>query len=269
MTRPSQIGLALCLLCGVAFVTSGWFMARRVRDYYDAVPPPSHLFVNVSARTFEAFGKPVRLTDAQTDGDTPALRVEFADRSLLLPVHPPTAPLPDLEGYNEWLEVLAFAPMTDGRVKLDEAALLRGEPGARLVIVKRNAAPGFEDDPGGLVARTRWTFDFVELTPAGDITTRRMQFRNRRGELPALKDDPAAAVAPIEERSWEWQAALFTIPKLHISSYRYKTDAVDGSDQHPGMGWTLPVAGFSALGLTLSLALFASGYVRPCHAPRA
>ena len=257
MPRALHLGLVLTLVGVAGFLVSGYAMARRVRAYYDAAPPPQHLLVPVAGRDFTAFGHPVRLTDATTDTGHPALRIEYAGHTDLIPVHPPAAPLPTLDGYSEWLALLAFAPMADGRVRLDEAALARGEPGARLVLVKRNAAPGFEDDPGGLVARTRWTFDFVEFLPDGTLSAKRMQFRNRRGVLPAQQDDPATKVQPIEERSWEWQAALYAIPKLHISNYRYKTDAVSG------VGWTLPAAGFSVLILTAGAALLASTRVRP------
>jgi hypothetical protein len=277
MSRVVQVGLVLLLLGGAGFLASGYAMARRVRAYYDAVPPPEHLFVPVNGRSFEAFGRPVKLEDAKTADGTHALRVRFGERELLVPVTAPVAPLPDLEGYNEWLEVLAFGPMEAGRVLLNPeaggdatavggagaAGGAGGAGGARLVIVKRNAAPGFEDDPGGLVARSRWTFDYIELKPDGDFATKRMQFRNRRGELPALKDDPTAAVLPIEERSWEWQAALYVIPKLHISNYRYKVDAISGSPEHEGMGWTLPAAGVSVLVLTIGAGMVASGFVRP------
>lgn len=261
-----KLGLLTAVACFCVFVLSGFFMAKRVEAYYEAVPPPQHLFKRFYIREFPAFGRTVTLTDATTPDGKSALRIRSGDQETLLPVHPPKArDFKDLSSYDEWLAVLAFAPMAEGRVDVDPAT---GRTDVRLAVVKRNAAPGQEDDPIGLVGRKLWTFDVVEILADGGFAQRRMQFRDRQGNVPALEADPASVVVPIEERTWEFQAALFAIPKLHISRYRYTTDAVQGSAGHDGIGWTLPAAAFSMLGVVVGCGLMMAGRATATPGPR-
>jgi hypothetical protein len=263
MPRPSvvpQLGLALAVVSAGVFLVSGYFMAQRVQAYYRAEPPPQFLLTQTRERSFTAFARPVKIDDDTTPDGRRALRIRFGDAELLLPVHAGAPNVPHLGAYDEWLAVLAFQPMVAGQVKVDVA-----DPASagRLVLIKRNAAPGFEeDDPAGLVGRKLWTFDLIEFKSDGTLSQRLLQFRDRRGRLPALDADPKSPVESIQERSWEWQAALFAIPKLYISSYRYRTDAVNGNPENEGMGWTLPAAGVSVLAGTAGIALFLSGFVR-------
>jgi len=261
MINQFKLGVLVATGCLATFVSSGYFMAHRVRAYYDAVPPPQHLFKQFYIREFQAFGRPTKFSDDTTPQGATAMRIDYGDQSIVVPVHPPAAPnFSELSAYNEWLAVLAFAPMFEGRVKADPET---GATDVRLVLAKRNPAPGQEDEPGGLVGRKLWTFDFVELLPEGGFATKRMQFRDRRGKLPALEADPASGVVAIEERSWEFQAALYTIPKLHISNYRYKIGAVQGSGQHEGMGWTPPASAVSVLGVVIGCGLMMGGRAAP------
>src|SRR5690606_11768432 len=58
-----------------------------------------------------------------------------------------------------------------------------------------------------------------------------------------------ATIPPLEERSWQYQAALHVIPKLNVPKYRFKDTAMKA------MGWTLPVAGFAGLGVMIGIGL--------------
>ncbi|MGQ0628055.1 MAG: hypothetical protein ACT4PL_08150 [Phycisphaerales bacterium] len=268
--RLARLGLALLFICGLATAFSVWSMSRRVNDFYAAAPPAQVAMQPVTSRAFEPFGHPLALVDDRLPDGRSALRVEYAGRTLLLPVHPPkvrVADVPpekaaklDLGVYDEWVALLAFLPVREGSVVLE-----KGERFGRLVLVKRNTAPGYDDDMGGTVNRKRWTFDFLEFLPSGDLAPlRTLQFpstdyRTGKPYLPALRDDPKSTVAPIEERSWEFQAALFAIPKLQIANYRFRTDAFAGTADVRGMGWTLPVAGFSIIGFMLGIVLTALG----------
>ena len=118
---------------------------------------------------------------------------------------------------------------------------------------------------GGSINRKQWTFEIVEFTNDGDILPiRTVQFQStdrRTGELylPASRDNPASTIEPIAERSWEFQAVLYAIPKLQIANYRYKTDAVSGSRNAPGMGWTLPAAAYSMIVAIVGAIMLAVG----------
>jgi hypothetical protein len=97
-----------------------------------------------------------------------------------------------------------------------------------------------------------WWFEFVELLPTGELgPTRLMQFpapRDPQGRAPALIPDretgvvPNPAIETIQERSWEWTAALHAVPKGQVSRLRFKNTAVSA------MGWTLPTSGGALLG---------------------
>lgn len=257
MSTPRSIllGRALTGLSLVVFVTSAAFMAFRVAEYYRLNPPPRHIFERITDRHFKLWDRPVAITDAATPEGASALRIAYGERELLLPVHPPKATVEkELGAYDDWVAVAAFAPLKEGRVALDMT-----KPGndVRVVIINRHAAPGHDDDMGGLVGRKKWTFEMVELLPSGDITRRTLQFpayKYTTGEkyLPIHQTDPTAAVEPIEERSWEFQAALLTIPKLHISNYRYRTTGVNA------MGWTLPGTGLGMMGVIGGIVLWHS-----------
>jgi hypothetical protein len=246
----------------IAFVASCVFMAQRISAFYRAEPPLQYIFKPIFKRQFPLWGRPVRLVDSTLNDGGAALHIHYGDQSLLLPVHAPVVPnVAELGAYREWLAVTTFAPLTAGEVDMD---LERNQAKAfRVVLVKRNAAPGHDDRMGGLVGRKEWTFDIVEFMPDGTLARKRMQFPSVRygtGQtyLPALEADPSAGVEPIAERSWEWQAALLAIPKLHLSNYKFRHTAVSA------MGWTLPGAGFSMLGVIAGFGFWRGGLiVRP------
>ena len=62
-----------------------------------------------------------------------------------------------------------------------------------------------------------------------------------------------ATITPLQERTWQYQAALHAIPKLNVPKYRFKDTAMKA------MGWTLPVAMFSGLGVIAGIALIVIG----------
>ncbi|MBL0869476.1 MAG: hypothetical protein IBJ18_02750 [Phycisphaerales bacterium] len=202
----------------------------------------------------------------------------FPGASVLLRVNPPAVnAFKDLSVYEEWLAPLAFAPLKDG--KLDPGASTG--KGVRYAVVNRRGAEGYDAQTWGAVRVKDWTFDIIEFNPDGSLSARVVQFPDRRGRLPAevyAREDLAKQGKPVpelppvgprltqvemlQERSWEWGAALFAVPKSQVSRYRYKVDAVDGTDDTPGMGWTLPAAGVGVLTLTLGVGLMLSSTVR-------
>lgn len=237
----------------VGVIGGTYFMARRV-DHYNTTQLPARWHVQESlSREFEFKGRKVSVSDDQTAAGHPALRLRYGDQEVVIPTHrPPVANLPDLGGYKEWFAVLAFCPIVDGQFNVN---WFSGE-GVKLVAIVRDTA-GFDEDTWGSVRIKDWLFHLYELRDDGTINHRLMQFPDRKGKLPALAENKDRAVEQIPERSIEWQAALYAIPQTQISRYRYKTDAITGNTLTEGMGWTLPVAGFSAMGVALGVIVMA------------
>ncbi len=255
-----RLGLILTLLSILTFIAACLIMAQRVSAYYRAEPPLQYLFKPIFKRQFPLWGRTVRLIDSTVPEGGAAIDIHYGDQSLTLPVHSPSVSnVPELGAYREWLAVTTFAPLTAGEVDMDTEKNQAKE--FRVILVKRNAAPGHDDNMGGLVGRKQWTFDIVEFMPDGSLARKRVQFTaikygTGKAYLPALEADPTADVQPIAERSWEWQAALLAIPKLHLSNYKFRHTAVSA------MGWTLPGAGFSMLGVIAGFALWRGSLIK-------
>lgn len=256
------------------FIFSGYSMARRVEAFNQAEPPSMFHFVQSDVRKQRFLGRDIHLTDTRLPDGQNGLLVQYGDASISIPAHRlDIAGFESLAVYNEWVAVLAFSPIERGELAAD----WQQDPRTRILVVSRQAG-GYDDETWGSVRVRDWTFLFTEFKPDGTFSQREMQFRDRRGRLPAehtarLELEKAGKpvpgpevrltnIEPIEERTWEWQAALHALPKAHVSRYRFKTDAVHGSAESPGMGWTLPAAGTSVLGLVLGAGLLMGGSVR-------
>ena len=257
MPGLKQLGRTVIITSLLAFVGSGVAMALRVRGFYDDQPVKQFHFLKLSDRQTRFRGKAVTINDTMIDGTQPAIRVQYGDQTVTFAVHPPPIrDYPDLGGYTEWMQPVLFAPITRGQIDIDWET---GE-GVRMVVVNRRTAADFDQDTWGAVKVKEFQFDLFELTPDGAISQRTVQFpskeyRTGRRYLPAKKLDPNAQVEMLEERTWEWQAALFALPAMQIGRYRYSNDAV------AGMGWTLPVSGISAMGVMVGFGLIAASRI--------
>lgn len=246
MNALGRAGLVVLVSCGIGAIASGWCMAVRIRDYYRDAPPPEFFFKPTVDRSFSIDGMPVSLTDEHTPDGRAAMRLRYGQDEAIFPVIPPPVDkFKDLSGYEESLRVLAFAPIRAGQVETE----IDGNPAVRIIVISRTPAPGREAEPGALVGSKLWTFQIFEFVRGGGLVRRMLQFPDRRGNLPAVAADPSAGVEQIRERTWEWQAALWAMPKLYASRYKYKTDAFEG------MGWTLPAAAFGMLGVLIGTGL--------------
>lgn len=283
MNRLVRMGAAILVVSSAGVAVATVFMARRVASF-NATLPEQFLFKTQTAREFSAFGHPVTIEDATLDssptaGGQPqsAVRVTYGDASVTIPVIAPKVKgFKDLTTYEESFRVLSFAPIKEGKADIKPFS----DENWRAVVVAREQRPGFDQDTWGEVRVKDWTWAVYELKPDGTIAgPRTIQYRDRRGRTPAevyARDELKKAgkpvpqlpeqggqrltnVEPIDERTWEWQAALFTLPKMQVSRYRYRTDAVDGSAGTPGMGWTFPLAGFSVLGVVAGFGLIMAG----------
>ncbi len=270
MQSSTKIGLCITLLCGGVLLVSALVMARRVANYYETNPASRWHFEEQINRQFTAYDKAVTIEDIAVDPAKAALgvdaqiRVTFGDQSTVLDVHKPVVPtFRDLTVYGEHMAVLLYAPIEAGQLKMDA----QGLADARWIIINRRSAAGFTPDTWGAVRVRDWVFDLVELRPDGTIARSVMQFpaKDRKTNelfVPAKREDPNSEVVMIPERSWQWGAALFAVPKSQVSRYRFRTDAVAGTDGSDGMGWTLPAAAFSCMGLLIGVGLMMSSSVK-------
>ena len=261
MNSSIKLGLALALVSGLLGALGAWTMATRIQSFNRAEAASARWhFERIDARSTTFAGRKLTITDTRSDQDTSAMKIQYGDTIFTLDVKEPPAALPDLSAYTEWLSPLFFAPIKDGEISVDWTT---GD-GVRLAIVNRTTA-GYDERTWGSVRVKDWIFDVIELKTDGTIDRKRMQYRDRRGRLPASINEKGETVQtdiiPIEERTWQWQAALFAVPRLQISRYRYGSDAVQGTLNTPGMGWTLPVTGLAAMGLFVGVVMVMAGSV--------
>lgn len=289
MNRPTTTALAILSVSLVGAAVSTYFMSKRVAAFNATLPDP-FLFKAESRRTLGAFGRAVKIEDATLESEggaaRAAIKVTYGESSVTIPVIAPKVPnFKDLSAYEDSFRVLSFAPIVNGKADIDPF----GDKNWRAVVVARQTRPGYDQDTWGEVRVKDWSWQIYELCRDGTISGPRLvQYRDRKGRTPAevyAREQLAAtgqpvpplpeqggprltSVEPIDERTWEWQAALFATPKMQISRYRYRTDAVDGTAHKveggaPGMGWTFPAAGFSVLGIMLG-----SGLLMAARTPR-
>jgi len=273
MKPVMKLGIAVTVSSTAIALLGAWSMAQRVEQFYQDDPIERWHFEMSDIRVSEFAGREVAFTDAQLPDGRAGLEIRYGQSVLGLPVYtPPAKDLKDLGVYDEWFQPLYFAPIQDGEVAVD----WRSGAGVRMVVVNRRTA-GYNEATWGLVRVKDWTFDVLELKPDGTIDRRELQFRDRRGNLPIEvelrrqlladgkpvpeKSVKLSMVEPIEPRTWEWQAALFAVPKLQISRYRFGTDAINGIADPRGTSWTLPVTAFAFLGILAGIALMLSANI--------
>ncbi len=264
MSVNRRDGWLILLISAAALAASVAVMAPRISAFNRAADFKELHFEPILARHFTVYGRAVALTDAVDADGRSVLHVRYGDDAPIVfevPVRTPPAPdLPDLGGYDEWCNVLAL-----GQVERDAAGnQVLANDTQRVVIVSRQTPEGYDPQTWGIVRQSEWTFDFYDLRPDGSVDrfTRRWP-RSYTGERSLQqaaraqgdKADPRAAalsrIEPLQERSWEFQAALHVSPKLSVPSYKFQNTAFD---IHV-LGWTLPVGMFAVLGVLAGLAI--------------
>lgn len=259
MTMPRKIGLLLAAVSLAVFVVSVYFMSQRAAAFNRAADHPEYQMLPRTNREFDLYGREVSIQDAATETGAAALRITYGDSERLIPVRPPPVrDAPDLGLYEEWVAVLETWRITRNEETGDPN---RVPDSGRVILVNRRTPEGFDPETWGQVRRTDWTFDFYELKPDGGFEhwVRRWP-RSKYGDTVARRapESELARIEPLEERSYEFLAAIHVIPKLAMPKHKFKDTAVEA------MGWTLPAAAFS--GLAIGVGLFLA--VRPSHLAR-
>lgn len=255
MTMRRKLGLVLAAAALAVFVLSVYVMSRKAAAFNATADHPEYLMVPQPERRFTVYDRPVSIEDADLEDGRFAWRITYGDAELVIPVRPPPVKhAPDLGLYEEWAVALETWLIT-------RDAATGGEPerkpgSGRFVIVSRRTPDGFDPETWGQVRRTDWTFDFYEFLPEGGFEHSVKRWpRSKYGDSVARRDPGSdlAKIEPLEERSFEYLAAMHVIPKLALPKHKFKDTAVYA------MGWTLPAAAFS--GLAIGVGLFLA--VRP------
>lgn len=266
--RARPLPLAVAAVSLVVLVASTVLLARRVRAYNENAIQSLFAFIEVNNPSFEFYGRPVRLTDAEDEQGRPLLRVTYGEDELLVPVAIQTRQrLPTFFArHADWMRMVFFADRAGMTMDEFEERLRRDEIPARLVVVTRTpfgvdpakeGVFGLEQERNASTAdvhRDRWLFDFYELDPEGGfIVHQPLRFPEsgasllRRQNNAKLKGEPIPQREPgeLQERTWQYGAALKVMPRP--PAITFENQALRAA------GWTLPVASASVLGLVFGL----------------
>jgi hypothetical protein len=251
MSRSRRIGLVILLVSLCVGVFAVVQMLQRVGAYNEQANFGHYRFDVSTSREFKAHGRPVAISDS----DDTQLRIAYDGVETVIPVvQPPIAGVPDLGIYGDWVKIIEMHQVVRGPT----GSLMDKEGSGRLLLLTRIPPEGYDPATWGSVRRADWTFDFHEFMPDGTIESTTFRWpRSELGEMSLRKEiqkgEPTAkilaTIPPLEERSWQYQAALHVIPKLNVPKYRFKDTAMKA------MGWTLPVAGFAGLGVMIGIGL--------------
>ncbi|MBL8761967.1 MAG: hypothetical protein JNL50_11765, partial [Phycisphaerae bacterium] len=250
MTRATSIILAGLL--AAAAIASGISAARRVGGFHRDHPREQFAFSRVDARDFSYAGRPVTLRDHESPSGR-RLVVTYAEHTLSLPVVIPKDPrLPGLIPHEDWMGVLRFASATSMDLPQLVNKMNAGEVRDRLVIVTRTPELGADPSTWGGVNKRRWTFDFYEFLPEGGFAHQKMAFPSKRTRERAEREGRELAIPQLQEKTWEFEAALMVMPKGGEPNPEFRNDGL------ASMGWTLPAAGFATIGMIAMLVVAAS-----------
>jgi len=277
LSRPPRLislAIAAASLIGLAFTTVA--LAQRIGDFHDARGRERFYFIRTDRTEFGFAGRTVEIEQDLGPDGSGSLTVSYGSgpdaESLILPVAIPNAvPLPGLDRHMDWMQVFFFAKDPGGMTHAEWLSRVEsGDIETRCVIAARYPNPGVSEDSRlnldiaetdwgyGETLRDRWSFQFHELLPGGEIrsTTLRwpesgtsFMYRQAAAEregLPPPERDPNE----LQEGTWQWDAALRIVPR---------PPAVTMENQALlSAGWTLPVASglilTSMLGLAFGLA---------------
>ncbi|MEM1072589.1 MAG: hypothetical protein AAGH71_07195 [Planctomycetota bacterium] len=246
--RP--IALALLMVSFAAFLVSAYFMAQRIARFNETELRPQAFFQPVKQTSFSFAGIPVQIRTLDDDPLASGLdRVEirFGDERVVLDETVPGGvdDVQSLARHEEWLRVFRFALAKGKSVEEVEAAIENDSIDDRLVVVRRVPPPGANTSTWGEVWAKDWTFDFYELKTDGTIEHQNLKY-------PSGRSGHAAKPGELEQGTWQFDAALQTMPRRRGPKPQFTNDAVRD------FGWTHAGVGFSAvLGSVAAAFLFA------------
>jgi hypothetical protein len=227
----------LALFCLAALLLSVWRMGQRVAAFNASPGRQAWAFIPVNSRSFSYAGRPVRISDIADGGGREAVMIDYGDEHQLLPatIRPGPEQLPNLVRHQDWLKILRFTERGQRSMEEVQRLVESGQLQDRLVAVVRR--PKAEDERTlGQGWRKQWAFDFHEFRPEGGFSRESFDYPSGR-----TIDKPKPG--QLREGTWQFEAALFVMPPLGKPNPKFTADALHA------MGWTLPTAAFSGLGL--------------------
>lgn len=247
ITRKTWLTVAMISL--VVMVACGWLMTTRIREFLKENPPEVYVFRKLDRREFIYAGRPVTLTDDNTNPLAPTLVLKYGEVEERIPVRvanvdrPQRDVLPGLLPHEDWLRVLRMARVTGETPKTFLEKLDKGEVPDRLVLVARIPRPGSDPATWGSVWKKDWQFDFYELMPDGTIA------KYPRLGYPTTRGMKKPKEGELHEGTWEYQAALQTMPQAGAigPTRNFFGNAIAAAS------WTLPAAAFSGLVCTYAI----------------
>lgn len=258
MTRR---GLWITLLtCVAVLAVSTTLLTRRLVDYYREHPPTRFIFQDLDVRGCSFGDRNIDLKDEIDASGTRFLVVQYGGETLRLRVTIPARQHEllsshGLAAHRDWMRLLRFTDST-GLDPEDAIRALRegrSKKPDRLAIVTRTPRAGVDASTWGEVFRKDWTFDFYEFKPEGGFATEKLHYpTNKRGEPPKPGE--------IAEGTWQWDAALLTMPKSGAPEQRFVNTGFKA------MGWTFPAACFSSTAGLFAAMMLAYRPARPTPA---
>ena len=239
--------IAWCLAVG-SFLTmlgSVGGVAYRVSKFHEANKREINAFRAIDMRKVTFAGRPITLTDAGVGNEPRELVVRYGDDEKRLHVSIPRQyDLPGLKSHEDWMRLLAFAPMSGLELQEFTDQIDSGDLPIRLVIVTRTPRPGTDPRTRGSVWKKDWRFDFYEFKREGGIE------QHPRLRYPTTRGVKKPRDGELQENTWQFQAALQLMPQAGRigPTHNFFGNALSAAS------WTLPLATFSGLLCTVSLA---------------
>lgn len=237
----------VAVVSALALAVSTPLLVHRIAEYYREHKPQLWAFQDLDTREFTYAGKPITLVDEKEGNDNRTLVVAYADQTLRLKVSIPSRQhdlllTHGLASHRDWMRLLRFTDYTGRDFETVSAEMKAGKTEDRLVLVTRTRRAGVESETWGELHKKDWAFDFYEFLPQGGFKTQHLRY-------PTTKARQTPKEGELAEGSWQYDAALMTMPKSGVPSQNFMNSGFKS------MGWTFPVACFSSVALVVSLVM--------------
>jgi hypothetical protein len=247
MTRKTYVVIAM--VSGLILAVSATALTSRLVSFYKANPTKHWIFQELDTRAFTYADRSVTLSDETDPAGTIFLNLTYGDNKLRLRVTIPHKQHKNLAqhglaAHRDWMRLVRFAEVSG--IDADDAVELmkHGKITDRLALVTRTPRAGVDPSTWGEAWRKDWSFDFHEFLPEGGFASTKLHYpTNKRGE--------PAKPGELVEGTWEFDAALLTMPKSGIP----RQDFINTGFK--AMGWTFPAACLSSVALAVSFVMAA------------
>ncbi len=197
-------------------------------------------------RQFSYAERAVAIEDWTDDQGEQGVEITYGDTRLRLraPVEPGHPQLPGLLRHEQWLRVLRFAGRRGITMEELQRRIQTGETRDRLAVVVVSPRPGSDPQRWALVWHRDAIFDIYEFLPDGTFTQERFEYpesdralaRRQSAARRAGKDIPRRSPNELVEGTWQYHAALLSLPKGREPTPRFIADGWSAG------GWPLALS---------------------------